>query len=149
MITHTWKQGLLALPGVVVSMLPKLMCPACWPAYAAPLSSVGIGFLISMRYLLPLTALFLALALGSLASRASGRRGLGPFWTGVLAAALVLIGKFYIDSASAAYAGVSLLITASVWNTWPRRNTADLCPACLPAEESLIGEETRKGEASI
>src|SRR5260370_27513328 len=52
------KQGLLAFPGIGVSLLPKLMCPACWPAYAAVLSSVGLGFLISTTYLLPLTALF-------------------------------------------------------------------------------------------
>ena len=38
-MTRTLKQGLLSLPGVGVSLLPKLMCPACWPAYAAVLSS--------------------------------------------------------------------------------------------------------------
>lgn len=28
----TLKRTLVALPGVGVSLLPKLMCPACWPA---------------------------------------------------------------------------------------------------------------------
>ena len=60
MITRTLKQGLVALPSVGVSLMPKLMCPACWPAYAAVLSFVGLGFLISTTYLLPLTVLFLA-----------------------------------------------------------------------------------------
>ena len=70
-MTRTLKQGLLSLPGVGVSLLPKLMCPACWPAYAAVLSSVGLGFLISTTYLLPLTVLFLAVAAARLGS---GRR---------------------------------------------------------------------------
>jgi mercuric ion transport protein len=43
-MNSTRKQGLLALPGVGVSLLPKLTCPACWPAYAGLLSSVGLGF---------------------------------------------------------------------------------------------------------
>src|ERR1700691_6042066 len=110
------KRGLLALPGAGVSLLPKLLCPACWPAYAAVLSSVGLGFLISTTYLFPLTALFLAVALASLVFRASSRHGLGPFWMGVVAAAAILVGKFYLESASATYAGVGLLIVSSIWN---------------------------------
>ena len=35
MTPRALKQGLLALPGVGVSLFPKLRCPACWPAYAA------------------------------------------------------------------------------------------------------------------
>lgn len=150
MRTRTVKQGLLAVPGVGVSLLPKLMCPACWPAYAAVLSSVGLGFLIAARYLLPLTVLFLAMAVASLAFRASSRRGLGPFWVGVAAGALIPVGKFYLDSTQATYAGVGLLIVASVWNTWPRRVTAAFCPACVPAEDGVItGKERRKGEIQL
>src|SRR5262245_11422434 len=69
-----WKQTLVA-PGVGVALLPKLVCPLCWPAYAGLLSSLGLGFLVSTVYLLPLTAAFLALAVGSLAFRASRRHG--------------------------------------------------------------------------
>src|SRR5713226_2303621 len=137
MSSRTWKQGLLALPGAGVSLLPKLMCPACWPAYAALLSSVGLGFLISTTYLLPLTVLFLGVAVGSLAFRACSRRGLGPFWAGVGAAALVLVCKFYFESAPVTYVGVSLLIFASVWNTWPCQAPAGFCPGCLPAESGV------------
>jgi len=74
-MSRTWKQGLLALPGIGVSILPKLACQACWPAYAGLLSSVGLGFLISTAYLLPLTIAFLALALTALAFKARDRRG--------------------------------------------------------------------------
>src|SRR5260370_5381255 len=89
-----WKQGLLALPSVGVSLLPKLACPACWPAYAGLLSSLGLGFLISVVYLLPLTTAFLVLALGALAFRAKERHRYGPFLLGIVAASGVLLGKF-------------------------------------------------------
>ena len=59
----------MTLPGVGVSILPKLACPACWPAYAALLSSIGLGFLISTVSLLPMTVVLLSLALGAIAFR--------------------------------------------------------------------------------
>src|SRR5712691_4401953 len=93
-----WKQGLLALLGVGVSLLPKLACPFCWPAYAGLLSSVGLGFLVSAAYLLPLTAAFLVIALGAMAFKANSRRGYGPFLLGLIAAAAVLLGKFRWES---------------------------------------------------
>src|SRR4051812_22146874 len=72
--------------------------PACWPAYAGIVSALGLGFLVSAKYLLPLTALFLALTAFALGFRASLRHGYGPFWVGLLAAAVILTGKFYFDA---------------------------------------------------
>ena len=118
------------LPGVGAAFLPKVACPACWPAYAGFLSSVGLGFLIDTTYLLPLTAAFLALAVGALAYRAKRRRGYLPFLVGVAAAAIVLVGKFTFESDPAMYAGLAILIGASVWNTWPRQRHVPTCPAC-------------------
>ena len=31
MTERGWKHGLVAMPGIGVSLLPKLMCPLCWP----------------------------------------------------------------------------------------------------------------------
>jgi hypothetical protein len=130
-MNRNWKHGLLALPGIGVSVLPKLVCPACWPAYAGLLSSIGLGFLISTTYLLPLTALFLALALGALAFRARKRRGYGPFLFGVVAAVGILLGKFQWQSNFALYSAVALLVIASLWNSWPRHVHSEApCPAC-------------------
>jgi len=111
----------MAIPGVGVSLLPKLACPFCWPAYAGLLSSVGLGFLISTKYLLPVTAAFLVLSVGALAFRARGRHGYGPFALGLFAAAGVLVGKFLWESNPAIYAAVGFLVIASVWNAWPVR----------------------------
>lgn len=131
---RSWKLNLAVLPGIGAAFLPKVACPACWPAYAGFLSSVGLGFLLDTTYLLPLTAVFLAVAVGALAYRARRRRGFLPFGLGVAAAAVVLIGKFTFESDPAMYAGLAILIGASVWNTWPRRRPAAACPAYVDAQ---------------
>lgn len=123
-MSRTWKQGLLALPGVGVALLPKLACPLCWPAYAGLLSSLGLGFLISTPYLVPLTIAFLILALAALAFRATRRRGYGPFLLGLIAAVAVLLGKFLWESSPTIYSAVGVLVGASMWNAWPSRNDA-------------------------
>ncbi len=119
------------LPAIGTAVLPKLVCPACWPAYAGALSALGMGFINYSPLLLPLTALFLGVVLVTLAYRAKARRGYRPFVLGMLAAVIVLVGKFHFDSDATLYAGVALLIGASLWNAWPRRNPAASCPACV------------------
>ncbi len=126
-MSRTWKQSLVAIPGVGVSLLPKLACPFCWPAYAGLLSSLGLGFLISAKYLLAITAAFLVLALGALAFRAKHRHGYGPFVVGLVAAVGVLMGKFAWESNPLLYGAVGLLVIASVWNAWPHRITSATC----------------------
>lgn len=116
-----WKRSLAVLPGVSVSLLPKLACPMCWPAYAGLLSSLGLGFLISTTYLLPVTVAFLVIAVLALGFRAGTRRGYGPMLVGVVAATAVFFGKFLLESNAAMYGGVALLLAASMWNSWPLR----------------------------
>ena len=123
------------LPAIGTAVMPKLVCPACWPAYAGLLSALGLGFINYSPYLLPLTAVFLAVVLAMLAWRAKTRRGYAPLLLGIMAAAVVLIGKFHFDSDAAIYLGVALLVGASLWNTWPRRHPAASCPACVNSAE--------------
>ena len=125
-----WKQHLLAAPGVAVSALPKFACPACASAVVGILSSAGLGYLLTTTYLLPLTSVLLLLALIALGFRASARHGYRPLAVGIMAAALVMSGKFAMESNSAVYAGIALLVFASMWNAWPRSTAADSCPAC-------------------
>ena len=121
------RQAVLAVPGIGVALLPKLACPLCWPAYAAVLSSLGLGFLISTAYLLPITIGFLTLTLVSLAFRADRRRGYGPVGLGFVGAVSVLIGKFNLESTLVFYGGIGILLSAAVWNAWPRQE-AKSCP---------------------
>jgi len=127
-----WRSSLATLPGIGLAFLPKIACPACWPAYAGVLTSLGLGFLLDVRWLFPLTAVFLLIAVVALGFRARRRRGFGPFFVGLGAAAIVLGGKFSFESDAAMYAGLGMLVAASIWNTWPRRATP-ACPACITA----------------
>ena len=135
-----WRSSLAVLPGVGVTLLPVGLCPACWPAYAGALSAVGAGVLLKAAYLLPVTALFLFIAVGAMVFRARTRRGYGPFIVGLAASAIVLIGKFVFVSDMAMYGGIILLMAASVWNAWPRRAVdagSGACPACAPEGQAL------------
>ena len=144
--SHTAKHNLLAVPGVLFSVLPFGGCPACWPVYGGVLSALGLGFLLSSRYLFPLTALFLGIALFTLAFRASTRHGYGPFAVGLLAAASILCGKFLLESTALPYAGASILIASSVWNSWPRKTAAAQCPNCAPSDTGLIQLSAKERE---
>jgi hypothetical protein len=123
-----WR-GFAVLPGIGSALLPKVACPACWPAYAGFLSSLGLGFLMKEAWLLPLTAVFLTLAVSVLAYRARRRRGFGPFALGIAAALVVLVGKFRFERDDMMFVGIGLLIAASLWNSWPRKQEK-ACPAC-------------------
>ena len=128
----TWKHNALTIPGIGVALLPKLICPLCWPLYAGIVSSIGLGFLVGTAYLLPITGSFLILTLAVLGFRAKGRQGYGPLVAGVVASAAVLIGKFFLESSPIMYIGVGFLVVASVWNAWPRGANKAVCPGCAP-----------------
>jgi len=57
--------------------------------------------------------------------RASRRRGYAPFALGLLAAMVVLIGKFWFGSNPAMYGGIALLVSASLWNSWPEKTDSN------------------------
>ncbi len=143
-------RGLLSLfPGVGASLLPVGICPACWPAYAGLLSALGLGFLLESRFLFPLTAALFGLALLSLGYRARTRRGYRPLALGGVGVALVLGGKFLFPMNVALYAGLVILVAASVWNSWPRKASASgSCPSCVPGAGTLSTRDARKGESS-
>ena len=82
---------------------------------------MGLAFLMKTTYLLPLTAGFLVVAVGSLAYRSRRRRGYWPFVLGLAAAVLLLAGKFMLESNPVMYVSAGLLFAASIWNAWPRR----------------------------
>jgi mercuric ion transport protein len=126
------KLGLLTLPGVLVSLLPSLACPLCWPAYAALVSSLGLGFLASSTYLLPLTGVLLALALAIVGLGLQAKnKGYGPLALALVSAGAILPGKFLLASAAMTYAGVALLVIASAWSMLPARAAGSAsCTTC-------------------
>ena len=125
-----WRSSAAVLPGIGIALMPKLVCPLCWPAYAGILSATGLTCLMEDRWLLPISGLFLCAALAALAWRAKFRRGFGPFYIGVVAALVILFGKFGLDSMVFVYLGIAALTGACVWNAWPRRTREPACSAC-------------------
>lgn len=133
-----WRSSFASLPAIGAMALPKLTCPACWPAYSGLLSSMGVSFINYSPYLLPLTAAFLLLALIALGWHAQRRRGYGPLFIGLAASVVLLVGKFAFDSDATMYAGMAVLVAASLWNAWPRaRKAAGNCPACVSTVTQL------------
>ena len=129
-LKRRWGRIGAATPAIASALLPKLTCPACWPAYAGLLSTLGLGFVDYTPYLMPLTIVFLLIALASLGKSAKGEGDYKPFLLGSLAAATVVIGKFELEMESAMYGGIALLMAAFVWTSWPKRNRS--CAACEP-----------------
>ena len=135
---------MLTLPGIGFALLPKLACPMCWPVYASVLTSLGLGFLISRAYLLPLTIGFLLIAVGTLGHRAKQRRGHGPFLLGFVASTAVIVGKFHFESNPIMYGGVTVLVIASIWNAWPETVGEIQCPQCSTTKgDDTYGIEAR------
>lgn len=123
------KKIVLAIPSVCASIVagsPVLTCPTCWPLYAGLLSAMGVNFVNYTPYILPVTAIMLLVSLVVLGWKAKERRGYLPLVVGVLASVLLLVGKFAVESNLLFYIGVILLISASLWNVWPKRH----CGVC-------------------
>lgn len=134
--TATGRNAATTVLGAGALLLPVGTCPACYPAYFAALSSLGLGFLLYERYLLPLTALALGISLAGLGWRAGVRRGYGPLLLGLAASAAALFGKFAVGSDAIHYLGLATLVAASVWNAWPaRRASSRSCARCAPGGE--------------
>lgn len=127
----TWRRAATVAPGIGVSLLPKLICPLCWPAYAGLLSALGLSFLINARNLVAITVLFLTVAVAALAFRARQRRGYGPALAGLTASGGILLGKFYLESPAMIYAALSILIAASIWNSWRVRRRRHAAVRCV------------------
>jgi len=128
-----WKSTVAVLPGIGIALMPKVVCPLCWPAYAGVLSAAGLTFLMEDRWLLPISAVFLLAALAALAWRARARRGYGPLGVGAASAVGVLVGKFALESTITVYVGIAALVVACIWNAWPRRAVEPMCSACDPS----------------
>lgn len=72
----------------------------------------------------------------SLLFRSAKRRGLAPATLGVVASAVVLAGKFALESDAITYTGALALGVATVWNAWPVKRAAS-CEQCgTECEES-------------
>lgn len=148
-------RGIAVVPSAILSALPVVACPTCWPGYAGALSALGVPFLMDAAWLVPLTGVALLLALGSLGFRARARRGFGPFAVGGIAAVAILAGKVFLENNAIAYVGTALLVIASVWNSWPRKSSGrNDCESCASIDaiarpSSFVHSTSRRGTPAL
>ena len=142
-----WARRLLpVVPAAMLALLPTLSCPGCWPTYAAVVSALGLGALLTGPYAPHLTAAVLLVALLPPAARiARGGGGVAALLVGIVASILVLIGKFLLASTLMTYGGGALLmVTPFVGRRNHRQRT---CPTCVEPERTLTArplEELRE-----
>lgn len=107
--------------GVYTAILIRILCPVCWPGYAALLSSIGFSVIKYPTYLWPIAGILLFITLWGLFANAKKRHGFGPFTLGASAIILLLIAQLSPINYQVLLFTMSLLtlITATIWNTWP------------------------------
>lgn len=121
-----------AIPAVAMGFLPSIVCPACIPALAGLLSAIGVGGIVAVAVVKPLTILFLLVALFGLLYQAKRNHRYGPVAVGSLGAAGLYTALCWMPIPPFKWLGALLLISASIWNVLPTRKKADgaTCPAC-------------------
>lgn len=133
--SRSWRSVLAAAPAVGAGFVPVGVCPVCMAATAGIFSALGLGFLLETRFLAPLMAAFLGVALWALAHKAELRRGFGPLLLGVISAAAIFTGKFALSSDTVLNVGLTGLGFAAVWNARPvKQSRNNPCPACQTTE---------------
>jgi hypothetical protein len=134
-----WQTMAASFPAVGTALLPKLTCPLCFPAYAAILGAVGVDFVNYTPYLLPLTVIFLVVAVAVLARQSRRTGNYSTLTLGIAASVLVLAGKFHAESDWLANGGVVLLVVAVFLGSRTKPTSTNSCPACAPGrnEESM------------
>ena len=130
--SRRWQAMAATFPAVGVALLPKLTCPLCFPAYAAILGAVGVDFINYTPYLLPLTAIFLVIAIAMLARQSRRSGHYAALTLGIAAAVLVLTGKFHAESDWLANGGVVLLVAAVFLGSRAKPKSINSCPSCAP-----------------
>lgn len=137
---HVVRGGVPSGLSIALALLPK--CPLCIMAHASVVGGAGLGA-GTAAWMRVVAAGAMVLAVALLAWRAGTRRGYGPFALGCVGAVLVLADVFHLHPGAGAHAhhaaaahshgmlwmGIAVMVSASVWNAWPRR----AAPACHAA----------------
>lgn len=113
-----WLRALAVVPGAVLALLPVAHCPACFGAYFALLSALGLGFLVTERVLVPVIGVFLVVGLATVVYSMRRHRHPGPLILTLVGSAAVAAGRLIWEVPAVLYAGVALLLGAALWNLW-------------------------------
>jgi hypothetical protein len=124
---------LMTISAALFAFAPK--CPICFLAYFG-IFGVATASASAYRTWLPaITGFWLALAIAMLAIQRRGKRRLGPALMGFVAALLLLIGKFVLDSQVMIFAGIIALLAAAVWRSRIQQPiSTEACSRCEELE---------------
>ncbi len=100
--------------GFLGTLLTSLCCLGV-SIVIAPLTAIGLGFIINDLILLPLVLVFLLITLWGLHTGWKQHGLKVPFFLGIFAAVL-LIPSFFVSAYLAAFLLI-LLLAATIWNT--------------------------------
>ncbi len=120
-----------AIPTIIFALLPKLICPFCWPIYTGILGTIGINFINYTPYLFPLLTIFLILTVLGLVLGARSNKQYGPVYLGGLSSLFILIGKFLYETDMLIYIGLTGLILSVIWQSRVKLfGNRESCSAC-------------------
>ncbi len=127
-----WKHQrttVLTISSALLAVAPK--CPVCFLAYFGIFGVATASVSAYRAWLLPITAIWLALTVATLAFQRRGQRRYGPALLGFVAAAVLLSGKFIFDNEALIGAGIVALLGAVIWRSWIQRpKPHDVCSQC-------------------
>lgn len=119
METRSGRSALLTVPAIGVALMPKLICPLCWPAYAGnpvfrwtripDLRNVFAAIHDSLFDPGAWNVSIPRQTTPAVHSADIGHRGFS----------YVVTGKFYLERDALMYGGITVLVVAAVWNAWP------------------------------
>ena len=124
---------LMTISSAVFAVAPK--CPICFLAYLGFFGVATSSAAVYRAWLPPITTLWLALTIAMLAFQQRGKRRYRPALIGFVAALLLLIGKFVVDSQLMTFAGIIALLAAAVWRSRIQAQiSGEVCSRCEELE---------------
>jgi mercuric ion transport protein len=103
---------------LIIAFFPK--CPFCWAAYMSLFSSLGLGKFAYQPWLLPVFVVLLFLNIVSL-YLSRKRHGYKPMVLALTGAIIITFNRMYWNHQEIMFIGAIFLITASLWNSLPKR----------------------------
>jgi mercuric ion transport protein len=106
-----------AIPVMLLALLPKVVCPFCWPLYTGMLGALGVNFINYTPYLFPLLTLFLILTIAGLIIGAKDNKKYKPVYLGVISSVFILLGKTLFGTNVLIYSGIIGLMVSVIWQS--------------------------------
>jgi hypothetical protein len=128
----------MAMSTVLFAVAPK--CPICFLAYFGIIGVSASSATAYRSWLLPITGFWLALTILMLAFQRRGKHRYGPAALGLVAALLLVIGKFAAESQVMAFVAVVMLFAAAIWRARSQlQKSPELCSQC--GESPLLHDQ--------